>query len=597
MKKYQSIGAILLILVVGSAEAGRVFVNPQFPITGKGTEGRTTLSPPVISAVDSCSTHVYVQSYMPKATVKVILNGGPIIGVATPTFAFGEVPLTQALKAGDKLTAIQIVNGSTSLPSNPATIVGAMPPTLPAPTVNPSLYACGRVAVTEGLLPGVNVSVNDLSAGNAVIGTGFTPNDWGSTSDPVVTSSLVGGHSITATQTSCSTPPSPQAVPQIVNPDPTPVLAPQLDAPIVGNDALTLHGLYTGANIQAFDQGTTQIGAGFATGSDNWMRVTTITTGQSITAQQSLCTSSVTTPPQTPVNTIPAPVLLEPICPAQAAVSVRNTTIDATLVLLKNGVVVGNGGAAPGDVPLSIAPPASFATGDTVAVVEYIGSIVSPTSNVVTVNCAVQNVVTQHNNNARQGEQRAETVLTPANVSGPNFGLLYERHVVGALLAQPLYVHGVKVKGLLRNVIYVATAENVVYAFDADDYSADTTVMVSATGPGSPPPAAPVAVAESSKWLWRRSLGQGFVGGICDETDPQIVGITSTPVIDVGASTLYVVSRHPDPKAPTTWHDYLEALDIRTGKVLRSVQVGGTDPINQFTFNDVCYLKIPSPEN
>ena len=62
MKKYQSIAASLLILAVGSAEAGRVYVNPHFPITGKGSEGRTTLSPPVISAVDSCSTYVYVQS-------------------------------------------------------------------------------------------------------------------------------------------------------------------------------------------------------------------------------------------------------------------------------------------------------------------------------------------------------------------------------------------------------------------------------------------------------------------------------------------------------------------------------------------------------
>src|SRR5258708_3528670 len=208
------------------------------------------------------------------------------------------------------------------------------------------------------------------------------------------------------------------------------------------------------------------------------MQVTTMTSGQSITAQQTLCTPSVMTPPQTPVNTIPAPVLLEPICPAQAAVRVRNTTINATLVLLKNGVVVGNGGAAPGDVQLSIAPPASFTTGNTVSVVEYIGSIVSPTSNAVTVNCAAQNVVTQHNNNARQGEQRAETALTPANVSGPNFGLLYERHVVGTLLAHPLYVHSVIVRGELRNVIYVSTAENVVYAIAAIDDSASVSVRV-----------------------------------------------------------------------------------------------------------------------
>ena len=208
------------------------------------------------------------------------------------------------------------------------------------------------------------------------------------------------------------------------------MLPPQLDQPIVGNDALTMHGLYTGATIQAFDHAS-PIGSGLATGSDNWMPVSTIVSVWSISAQQSLCSPSVTSTPLVPVSAIPPPVLVGPICPAQSVVTVRNTTIDATLVLRKNSVVVGNGGAAPGDVPLSIAPPSAFAVGDQVSVVEYIGALVSPSSNVVTVNCAAQNVVTQHNNNARQGAQLAEKILTPATVSGPNFGLLFERHVVG----------------------------------------------------------------------------------------------------------------------------------------------------------------------
>jgi hypothetical protein len=574
----------VLIAFVAQVQARDVYINPKFPISGRDSGGRSSLSPPVIAVVDDCSTHVYVQSFIPKATIKVFLNGSTLIGTGTPPFAFGAITLTQPVHAGDHLTAIQIVNGLQSLPSTPATLVGALPAALPTPSVDPTIYACGHVVPVRDLISGVNVSASDTSAGGAQIGSAFTPNDWGTDWAPVVTSTLVGGHQITATQSTCTLPPSPPAAPQTVLADPSPLLAPRLDTPIIGNDAVTLHELYTGADVQTFDHANV-IGSGFATGSDNWMRVAPIAATASISAQQSLCSAGPHSPAQTPSDSIPPPLLLGPICPAQSIVKVRNTTIDATLVLLKNGVVVGNGGAAPGDVPLSIAPPASFKVGDDVRVVEYIGSLVSPGSNVITVNCAAQNVVTQHNNNARQGAQLAEKTLTPANVTGTHFGLLYERHVLGTLLAQPLYVHGVKVRGQIKNVIFVATAEDVVYAFDADDRSADTTTNVPVRG---------AAVAESTKWLWRASLGRPHFGDICDETDPNIVGITSTPVIDVSASTMYVVARDDQqPGDGSLGHDYLHALDIRTGSDLRKVQVGATDPINGFVFNDRCQRQRP----
>ncbi len=579
---WRSLPLLAVLMLAHRAHAGDVYVNPKFPITGDGNRGRTTLSPPVIADVNACATHVYVVSFMPKATVKVILNGVKVIGVAAPHFAFSAIPLSQPLKTGDKLTATQTVNGLSSAPSHPPTIVGAMPSPLPAPSIDTHIYACGHVVDVDGLLPGVTVSVSDVTAGGAVIGNGFTPNDWGSDWDPVVTSSLPGGDQVTATQASCIPPASHQATLQTINPDPSPVLAPTIDPPIVGNDALTVHGLYTGAGIQAFDHAM-PIGFGFATGSDNWMSVPPISTTALISAQQSLCTASTPSTPQTPVNTIAPPVLRAPICPGQPSVKVGDTTVDATLVLLKNGLVVGNGGAAPGDVPLAIAPPSTFAEGDQVSVSEYIGTTVSPGSNVVTVNCAPQNVVTQHNDNARDGAQLHETTLGPANVSSPRFGLLYDRHVLGTLLAQPLYVHGAKVNGSLRNIVVVATAEDVVYAFDADDTSADTTINVTVRG---------TAVAESTKWLWRTALGTPDTSTICGETDPAIVGITSTPVIDVSAATVYVVARD-QASSGASGYDYLHALDLTTGADLRKVQVAASDAAKKLVFNHACQRQRP----
>ena len=62
-------------------------------------------------------------------------------------------------------------------------IVGKMPTSLPAPSVDHAIYACGRTVPVHNLVAGVKVDVQDLS-GPTVIGTGATPNLWGSDWDP-----------------------------------------------------------------------------------------------------------------------------------------------------------------------------------------------------------------------------------------------------------------------------------------------------------------------------------------------------------------------------------------------------------------------------
>src|SRR6266568_1547895 len=82
---------------------------------------------------------------------------------------------------------------------------------------------------------------------------------------------------------------------------------------------------------------------------------------------------------------------------------------------------------------------------------------------------AADDVLTQHNDTERTGAQLHETSLTPANVSATTFGRLYERHVDGQVIAQPLYAGVLTIPGKgVRNVVFVVTRRNVVYAFDAD---------------------------------------------------------------------------------------------------------------------------------
>jgi len=135
-----------------------------------------------------------------------------------------------------------------------------------------------------------------------------------------------------------------------------------------------------------------------------------------------------------------------------------------------------------------------------------------------------RNVTTHRNDISRSGAYLAEMQLTPATVASPSFGKLYERIVNGDVYAQPLYVRGVVTPSGTKNLFFVATSTNDVYAFDADDASADP-------------------------WgarVWHRNLNPWrplvINNEICAETVGS-VGITSTPVIDTTTSTMYVVTR------------------------------------------------------
>lgn len=169
---------------------------------------------------------------------------------------------------------------------------------------------------------------------------------------------------------------------------------------------------------------------------------------------------------------------------------------------------------------------------------------------------SAQDVLTQRNDAARTGAQLNETILTPANVTPTTFGRIAERFVDGQIITQPLYVSNLAIPGKgTKNVVYVATRKNLVYAFDADDTTADvnagriwsTPIQVEAAGP---------------------------VPGMCPETVGP-VGITSTPVIDRSTGTMYLVARRSDGGI------FLHALNILTGAQAKAPVLITTPGFNQ----------------
>ena len=163
-----------------------------------------------------------------------------------------------------------------------------------------------------------------------------------------------------------------------------------------------------------------------------------------------------------------------------------------------------------------------------------------------TIACAQVPVTTWHYDNMNSGANTNETILTPQNVNPNSFGKLFTQAVDGVIVGQSLYLPGVTISGSVHNVVYVATMNDSVYAFDAD----------SNTGANASP-------------LWHTSFLSKNVIAVpialqgCSGTDWTEVGIVSTPVLDPIAGTLYVVAKTYENSK--TFVHRLHALDVTTG--------------------------------
>jgi chitodextrinase len=149
-------------------------------------------------------------------------------------------------------------------------------------------------------------------------------------------------------------------------------------------------------------------------------------------------------------------------------------------------------------------------------------------------------VLTYHNDTMRTGQNLTEYTLTATNVTSATFGLLQILPADDPVDATPLIASQVSISGVAHNVVYVATENDSVYAYDADSFA--LLAHVSLVGAGETPSDT-------------RS---------CYQVKPEI-GITSTPVIDrsIGPNgTLFVEAMSKD--ASGNYYHRLHALDLVT---------------------------------
>ena len=178
----------------------------------------------------------------------------------------------------------------------------------------------------------------------------------------------------------------------------------------------------------------------------------------------------------------------------------------------------------------------------------------------------------RHYNLARTGVNPAESILTLANVQPGSFGLLQSFPTDGYSYTQPLYAPNVMVRSAApiqplreaalpapvyggnvtdtptsHNVLYVATENDTLYAFDAD--------------------------GTTSEYLWKVSYqinGETNLSSKLDTKCPDIgpkIGITGTPVIDPTTNTLYLVATTKNSTSSPTvqYFQRLHAVDLATG--------------------------------
>lgn len=156
---------------------------------------------------------------------------------------------------------------------------------------------------------------------------------------------------------------------------------------------------------------------------------------------------------------------------------------------------------------------------------------------------SIPSILTQHNDNSRTGANLQEVKLNVSNVNQTTFGKLFTRQVDGGIYAQPLYIPNFTIGGRKRNVVFIATQNNSVYAFDADDPAASSPLWQ--INLGNPPP--------------KDDFGQSC--GTYNDMAGN-VGIISTPVIDPATNTMYVVNLV---KNGSVYSHQIHKLDITTG--------------------------------
>jgi hypothetical protein len=154
-------------------------------------------------------------------------------------------------------------------------------------------------------------------------------------------------------------------------------------------------------------------------------------------------------------------------------------------------------------------------------------------------------VTTQHNDNGRTGHNSNETVLNTTTVNATQFRKLFSLLVDDEVYAQPLVMGNFEISGAKHNVVFIATVNNTLYAFDGDNGKLYWTKNYTVNGMRTP-------TANDVKSAWCTPYLNITAN----------IGIIGSPVIDSLTKTIYFVARSTD---GVIFKQHLHAVDLTTG--------------------------------
>ena len=171
---------------------------------------------------------------------------------------------------------------------------------------------------------------------------------------------------------------------------------------------------------------------------------------------------------------------------------------------------------------------------------------------------AQKSVLTQHNNNNRTGWYDNEVTLNKSNVHAGSFGKIFTRIIDDQIYAQPLVKLNLSIPGKgNKNIVFVATVNNTVYAFDADSANVTT-------------PYWQINLTPAHSRVISKNDETGACGGFYNDFSGNM-GIVGTPVIDSSTNTMYVVARSVDTSnRGKVFKQYLHAINITTGADIKT---------------------------
>jgi hypothetical protein len=539
-------------------------------------------TPSVDGPLHECDRWIHISHVFPGASVTVKWKHKKTSAVTEESYCFDydnyKVPLQGALQHGDEVSAMQAfqdcdASGRPSLYSPVVTVGPATPVPVPVPVIGADLCDGGSEVAITGLTPGnlIEIFMDGQSLGSTEI------SDSSETFN--VSQQLKACSLVTAYQGACDLDPTKAKWSDLSNPmsvrptpDPAKLTKPNIPGPLYeGATVVRVTGMTPGATAVVYSTKLGLAGSPYKLGAEQACcavphgKLTSVDveihpplgSNDSVYAVQA-CGDSIG--PQSssasvkPPSSIPAPMVLSQLDDCMRAVPVAAVTPGAIVevyVQPKNQKSFFYRGTAKAGAKTAYVPiTGHLQLDDQVQARQILNNHVSNFSlpSKVQVHAAC-GYVTQHFDNARTGWNPDESILTIGNVQR-NFNPLplFSQPLDGTAYAQPLYVRDVVIpdKGM-HNVVFVATENNSVYAFDAD---------------------------QKMDALWQRNLvpicspnefpvhSEDVYGDNQGNVAPTI-GITSTPVIDLDTNTMYVVAKSETKKGE--FYNRLYALDITTG--------------------------------